>query len=171
VAVPQNKRELLDAIGRGYQKLADDLSRVPPESARDATLAGHAKGTWMSVSDLVAYLIGWHLLVLKWCDAKAHGRPVDFPETGYKWNELGRLAQKFYADHRDISYVDLLRQLADVHSRIVAHVEQETDAALYGTPWYGKYSQGRMIQLNTASPYSNARGRLRAWKKAGAAPR
>jgi hypothetical protein len=166
MAVPQNKQQLLAAICTTYQKLTEDLASVPPERAREATLDGHAQGTRMSVSDLVAYLIGWNQLVLKWCDGKARGLTVDFPETGYKWNELGRLAQKFYADHADVSYTDLLHRFAEVHGRIVALVGQETDASLYGMPWYEKYTQGRMIQFNTSSPYANARGRLRKWKKA-----
>ena len=120
----------------------------------------------MSVHNLVAYLLGWNLLVLKWCDAKAKGLPVDFPESGYKWNQLGHLAQKFYTDHAHLSYAELLQQLAAVHARIVAMLEQETDASLYGAAWYEKYTQGRMIQFNTSSPYANARGRLRKWKKA-----
>lgn len=166
MAVPQNKKDLLDAICTTYRKLAVDLASVPPERAREATLEGHAHGTQMSVADLVAYLIGWNLLVLKWCDGKTKGLPVDFPETGYKWNELGRLAQKFYSDHAGVAYVDLLRQFADVHARIVALVERETDPSLYGMPWYEKYTEGRMIQFNTSSPYANARGRLRKWMKA-----
>lgn len=166
MAMPQGRQELLHAIRTTYQKLSDDLARVPPERAREAVLEGHAQGTQISVADLVAYLIGWNLLVLKWCDGKTKGLPVDFPETGYKWNELGRLAQKFYADQAGVAYADLLRQLADVHARVVALVERETDASLYGVSWYGKYTQGRMIQFNTSSPYANARGRLRKWKKA-----
>ncbi|MFT4173378.1 MAG: ClbS/DfsB family four-helix bundle protein [Rhodocyclaceae bacterium] len=166
MAVPQHKQALLDAIDVTYRALAVDLASVPPALVHDATLEGHASGTCMSVADLVAYLIGWNLLVLKWCDGKARGLPVDFPETGYKWNELGRLAQKFYADHAGTAYPDLLSQFADVHARIMGLVAQQTDAALYGSPWYEKYPQGRMIQFNTSSPYANARRRLRAWKKA-----
>jgi hypothetical protein len=166
MAVPQSKAELLDAVRSSYQRLLADLVSVPPGRAHEATLEGHAQGTQMSVSDLVAYLIGWNLLVLKWCDARAKGQPADFPETGFKWNELGRLAQKFYADHADQDYPALLLQFAQVHARIVALVEASDDAALYGVPWYGKYTQGRMIQFNTSSPYTNARGRLRKWKKA-----
>lgn len=165
MAVPQNKQELLDAIRSTYQRLAADLASVPPGRAHEATLEGHVKGSRMSVADLVAYLIGWNLLVLKWCNAKAQGQPVDFPETGYQWNELGRLAHKFYADHAGQAYPVLLRQLADLHERMVALVERETDAALYGAPWYRQYTQGRMIQFNTSSPYANARARLRKWKK------
>ena len=36
---------------------------------------------------------------------------------------------------------------------------------LYGKPWYEAYTLGRMIQFNTASPFDNARKRLRRWKK------
>ncbi|GHD70532.1 hypothetical protein GCM10011419_00940 [Vogesella fluminis] len=165
MAVPQTRQELLHAIRTTYQKLAADLAGVPPQRAQVATLEGHMQGSRMSVIDLVAYLIGWNLLVLKWHDAKSHGRPVDFPETGYKWNELGRLAQKFYADHRDENYPRLLERLEQVHARIVELVEGEDDASLYGKPWYEKYTLGRMIQFNTSSPYANARSRLRKWKK------
>lgn len=166
MTVPHNKQELLDAIRTNYQKLVADLVSVPAERAHEATLEGHVQGTPMSVADLVAYLIGWNALVLKWCAAKSSGLPVDFPETGYKWNELGSLAQKFYADNADEDYPRLLRRFADVHARILALVEGETDASLYGAPWYEKYAQGRMIQFNTSSPYANARARLRKWKKA-----
>ncbi|CUK24116.1 Uncharacterized conserved protein [Achromobacter sp. 2789STDY5608615] len=166
MAVPRNKQELLDAIRVTYQKLTADLTDVPADRAHRSTLEGHAQGTTMSVADLVAYLIGWNLLVLKWCEAKAGGHAVDFPETGYRWNELGRLAQKFYADHAAQPYPALLQQFAEVHARIVAWVAAASDADLYGAPWYEKYTQGRMIQLNTSSPYANARSRVRKWKRA-----
>lgn len=163
--VPQNKQELLEAIVSTYRKLWLDLASVPPKRAFEASLDGHVQGSRMSVADLLAYLIGWNQLVLKWCEGKARGEPVDFPETGFKWNELGRLAQKFYADRAGTPYPALLEQFAQVHAQIVALVEGQSDAALYGAPWYEKYTQGRMIQFNTSSPYSNARGRLRKWKR------
>jgi hypothetical protein len=166
VAVPQTKQVLLEAIRSTYRSLSADLEGIPLERVREATLEGHVQGTQMSVVDLVSYLIGWNLLVLKWCNAKENGFPVDFPETGYKWNELGRLAQKFYADHATEGYPALLAQFADVHARIVALVEQESDASLYGSHWYKKHTLGRMIQFNTSSPYTNARGRIRKWKRA-----
>ena len=49
----------------------------------------------MSIHNLVSYLVGWSSLVLKWNRKSEDKEPIDFPETGYKWNELGRLAQKF----------------------------------------------------------------------------
>lgn len=38
----------------------------------------------MSPADLVAYLIGWNDLVLKWLDRDDRGEPVDFTEAGFK---------------------------------------------------------------------------------------
>ena len=98
MAIPANKGELLRAITDNYAKLSAELATIPVELTDAKELDGHAKDTPMSVSDLVAYLVGWGRLVLKWNDRRSRGLDVDFPETGFKWNELGRLAQKFYAD-------------------------------------------------------------------------
>lgn len=165
MAIPVNKTELFNAISANYLKLRADLDSVPEALGREPTLEGHAKGTLMSIHDLVAYLVGWCELVLKWHAGKRDGEPVDFPETGYKWNELGQLAQKFYLDHADLSYPVLLERLAAAKDRILAVIEETSDDELYGKPWYEAYTFGRMIQFNTASPFDNARKRLRRWKK------
>ena len=49
---------------------------------------------------------------------------VDFPETNYKWNELGKLAQKFYSDYRDFDYKSLLSKMDNVVNQILNLVEQ-----------------------------------------------
>lgn len=79
VAVPQNKTELIEAIDRSFDRLLETLRLIPVGEADQMSLAGHAQGTHMSVANLVAYLVGWNELVLK-------------------WNELGRLAGRFYRD-------------------------------------------------------------------------
>lgn len=168
MAVPQNKDELLAAIALEFGKLLKALDDVPPDRVQVRTMDGHAKGTLMSPCDLVAYLIGWNELVLKWLERDAAGEPIDFPETGFKWNELGKLAQKFYRDYADIAYPALVARLDAAREGIVVAIGQRDDAALYGCPWYEKWTMGRMIQFNTSSPYANARGRLRKWLKSQA---
>lgn len=166
MGIPGDKAALLAAIEVNFDRLWCELASVPEELVREATLEGHAKDTMMSVHDLVGYLLGWNELVLKWHDRQRAGLSVDFPETGYQWNELGRLAAKFYADYSDLPWPALLERLRATKERIFVLVERSSDAELYGMPWYEKYTMGRMIQLNTSSPYANARGRLRKWKKA-----
>jgi hypothetical protein len=163
--VPTSKAELLTAIGVNFDKLWVDLSRVPTACARDKTLEGHAAGTLMSPCDLVSYLVGWNELVLKWLDQDDNGMKVDFPETGFKWNQLGLLAQKFYQEHQSLDYRQLLDRLSKAKGRLLETLLDRSDDELYGAPWYDKWTKGRMIQFNTSSPYANARGRIRKWLK------
>ncbi|MBB6097966.1 hypothetical protein HNR42_001389 [Deinobacterium chartae] len=165
MAVPKNKDELLKAINSNFDKLIKDLNRVPVDLASKRTMEGHVAGTRMSVSDLVAYLVGWNELVLKWMDRDAAGKPIDYPDTGFKGNELGKLAQKFYRDCEDVPYPQLLDRLQRAKDEIVVFIESRDNNTLYERPWYEKWTMGRMIQFNTSSPYDNARARLRRWLK------
>lgn len=165
MAVPASKADLLTAISTTFGKLMQDLARVPPDRAREASLEGQAAGTMMSPADLVAYLLGWNELVLKWLGRDDRGAAVDFPETGFRWNDLGPLAQKFYTDYQSLEWQDLLARLTAANARLVATISERRQDELYGRPWYGKWTKGRMIQFNTSSPYANARGRIRRWLK------
>lgn len=163
MAVPRSKAELLAAIETGYARLAEDLARVPPERARERTLPGHAAGTLISPADLVAYLIGWNELVLSWHDQRRRGHEPAFPAPGFTWARLGALAQSFYDAQSRTAWPALLQRLETAKEAIVALVVSLDDDRLYGAAWYRTHSAGRMIQLNTSSPYANARRRLRAW--------
>ena len=165
MAIPANKAELLNAITTQYDKLKKELISLPVGLTALEELEAHAKDTLMSIHDLLAYIVGWGTLVLKWHSKKSLGEAVDFPETGYKWNELGRLAQKFYKDYKEEAFTALLLQSDQVKDKIIFLIQQSTEQELYGQSWYEKWSLGRMIQFNTASPYTNARGRIRKWKK------
>ena len=168
MAIPNSKQELLDAIDSSYAKLLQELAQVPPSLARAPVLEGHVKGTRMSVCDLLAYLVGWNALVLHWHAQLRDGKRIEdiaFPAEGFTWNALGKLAQRFYADYAELSMEELQQRLALAKKQLLALVAAHDDAQLYGRPWYTHYTMGRMIQFNTASPYANARTRLRAWRK------
>ena len=165
MAIPTLKAELIEAIVERFAKLEAALNTVPPELADDQSMDGHAKGTQMSVNNLVSYLIGWNELVLKWLDQDDKGQTIDFPEVGYKWNELGSLAQKFYADHSGHDFSENREKLVVVKEQLIFEVSKRSNQELYGSPWHGKWTKGRMIQFNSSSPYENARGRIRKWLK------
>jgi hypothetical protein len=161
--VPGTKDELLAAIEKTFTHLEQDLDRVPVEAARQRVLEGHVTDTMISPADLVAYLIGWNHQVVTWHERRARRLPDEFPATGVRWNDLGLLAQRYYSEHADESWDELRRQLRDAKETIVALVGSHSDAELYGGPWYGKWTMGRMISFNTSSPYANARRRVRSW--------
>lgn len=165
MAIPKAKEELVKAIVDNYKKLTTELSTIPFDLTTNKELDGHSKHTVMSINDLVAYLVGWGQLVLKWYDKKSKGLEVDFPETGFKWNELGQLAQKFYKDYEKENFKTLTSQLDKMTNDMLKLIESKTNKELYEVAWYDKWTFGKMIQLNTASPFKNAKDRIRKWKK------
>jgi hypothetical protein len=165
MAIPKDKDELLKVIIDNYKKLTVELLNIPFNLTEKKELDGHSKNTLMSINDLVAYLVGWGQLVLKWNDKKSKGLEVDFPETGFKWNELGQLAQKFYKDYESDDFKMLTAKLDNTTNEILKLIESKTNRELYETDWYDKWTLGKMIQLNTSSPFKNAKDRIRKWKK------
>lgn len=165
-SIPSNKQELHQAITIAYEKLSAEYSSISDEYSRIIGIEGNVKGTEISISDTIAYLIGWGKLVLKWYKRKSLAQEVDFPETGYKWNELGKLAQHFHSQYNDWPYKELIAELNKITSEVLALIESLDNKKLYGEEWYEKYTLGRMIQFNTASPMKNMRAKVRKFKKA-----
>jgi hypothetical protein len=161
MAIPKDKDELLKAIADNYKKLSTELNNIPIDLTELKELEGHAKNTLMSIKDLLAYLVGWGQLVLKWQDRKEKGLEVDFPETGFKWNELGLLAQKFYKDYEKEDFKMLIKKLDKTTKEILKIIESKSNVELYEMAWYDKWTLGKMIQLNTSSPFKNAKDRIR----------
>ncbi len=165
MAVPVNKKELILAINTNYKKLKKELENIPIKLTTLKDLEGHSKGTLMSINNLLSYLLGWQELVLKWNVKKQNKEEVDFPETGYKWNQLGKLAQKFYDDYKNDDFNTLLFKLDKKVEEILKLIENKSNKEPYEVSWYEKWTLGRMIQFNTSSPYANAKARIRKWKK------
>lgn len=163
--IPQTKIELKQSVTEAYLKLRKDLVDIPEDLTILPELEGHVKGTQMSVSNLVSYLIGWGELVIKWHNKCVASEPIDFPDTGYNWNQLGDLAQKFYRDYAHLNYPTLLTKLEEVVVQVLRIIELSDHSRLYDMCWYKEHTVGRMIQLNTSSPYKNARTRVRKWKR------
>lgn len=164
-SIPTNKSELEASISIAFNKILADYSTIPNNVTRQLGVVGNVKGTEISVCDTLAYLIGWQKLVLKWVKLSNQSQTVDFPETGYKWNELGKLAQHFQFQYAQWSYKDLLEEFTVVSKEVLKLIASLSDHQLYGEPWYKKYTLGKMIQFNTTSPMVNIRSKVRKFKK------
>lgn len=167
-SVPQNKQELRQAIEQAFDKILLDFSAIPESYSRKIGVEGSVKDTEITVCDTLAYLVGWGKLVLKWYEQKCAGHAVQLPETGYKWNELGKLAEAFYSQYFEWSYSDLIAEFRVTTTQILSLVESLSDEKLYHENWYKEYTLGRMIQFNTSSPMKNMRTKIRKFKKLNA---
>lgn len=164
-SISKNKEELAQAIKIAFDKLFADYSDIPNKYSRETSVEGNIKGTVISVCDTVSYLIGWGKLVLKWYELRARNLEVDFPEVGYKWNELGQLANHFHLQYQDWSYEKLLLEFQSTTEQILQLIDSLSNDELYAHHWYKTYTLGRMIQFNTSSPMKNVRTKVRKFKK------
>ena len=163
-SIPTSKDELESAIQGIFTKLMSDYRSVPAEQSKIVGVEGNVKGTEICVCDTAAYLIGWGQLILKWYRLSEKGEHIDFPETGYKWNQLGLLAEHFHNQYKEWSYPDLLDELESTVAQLLNIISRLDDDILYGSPWYESYTLGRMIQFNTSSPMKNMRTKIRRFK-------
>jgi hypothetical protein len=90
---------------------------------------------------------------------------VDFPETGYRWNQLGELAQSFQSDYKHWDFVDLQFEFKSTTEEVLVLINTLENYDLYETSWYEQWTLGRMIQFNTSSPMKNMRTKVRRFKK------
>ncbi len=162
--IPISKEELIKEINESFEKLQKELVTIPNALSEKREIGGHSKNSLISLNNLIAYLIGWGQLVLKWHDLKTKEVDCEFPEKGFKWNELGFLAQKFYADFENDDYLTLQLKLTNTVNELLGLIDSKSNNELYEMPWYKSYTLGRMIQLNTSSPYKNARLKIRKWR-------
>ena len=165
-SIPANKADLLLAIETAFDKIFKDYQRIPTEMSRILGVESGHKAGLISVSDSLVYLIGWGRLVLNWHQLKADNQDVDFPATGFAWNQLGELAQHFYRTYQDWQYDELLQEFESVTQQVLALIEACDPNSLYQAGWYNDWSQGRMIQLNTSSPMKSMRTKVRRFIKA-----
>ncbi|MBT3068911.1 ClbS/DfsB family four-helix bundle protein [Rhodoferax sp. U11-2br] len=162
--LPTSQEELLSRFDTAYNKLREEITRVPDALSRVPQLEGG-----MCLCDLMAYQIGWGRLVLQWEAQEQAGQPVEMPAPGFKWNQLGALAQSFYLRSRDDSAAQLLAQFDALASDLRAFIAASSDTFLFGVgqrQWAGaKWPVVKWLQVNTIAPYDSARAKLRKWQK------
>lgn len=166
--IPANKEELIRAIENDSTKLLDAFRSIPLSDWGVATIEGNTKGTLISPSNLLAYQIGWGSLALSWYKMGVDNQEFAMPMEGYKWNELGKLADHFHQKYEGYSSSELLTMFINIVNEVLELVHYLSNSQLYTVgiyDWTGRYTLGRYIQLNTSSPYKNALIKLRKFSK------
>jgi len=163
--IPQNKSELLDEIDTSFTKLFLKIEEISVDTCNIKKIPWHKKDTYISPKDLIAYLLWWWELVIKWLHCDKEKKKIHFPEKGFQWNQLWELAEKFYTDYENFELGTLKQELQKNKEEIKKYILENSNTDLYETIWYKKYTRWRMIQLNTISPYKNATARIQKYLK------
>lgn len=160
-----NKEELKQSILTKFQKLQIELETIPVNAATEKQLQIYAGKAFVNINNIIAYLIGWGELVLKWNRMKSNWDSVNFPETGFKWRNVEQLAQKFFDDFSSHDINELCEKLELTVENVIELIEGKSHEELFELRWYKTKTLGQMITLHTAILYENEKRRICKWKK------
>ena len=166
----ESKVELLGQLEKAYRLLNGEFDGM---REKDAKIKGieWKEGTMVSCCDVMAYQIGWGELLLGWEACEKKGQKVCMPREGYKWNELGRLAELFYLEKKGKSLKVLRKEWDQVYSQIRRWIESLDEQEVFEVgmrQWTGeKWVMAKWVQVNTIGPYKSARTKVRRFKREG----
>jgi hypothetical protein len=127
-------------------------------------------GGKVSITDIIAYQIGWGSLLIGWYEAGIKGKTPEIPGEGFKKWDYVSLAQHFYSKY---NYDGTDKQLHKFHiivERILAITEKEDETGNLNKigiwPWCtlasGKqWPLSKWIRINTVAPYKRAASLIR----------
>ena len=167
------KAPLSSSIQNAYNALTETATSVPLQDWHTKNIEG--TGGLISITDLIAYQIGWGKLLLSWYDAGTHDTMPIMPGEGFtKWDYTG-LAKHFYTKYAYSSPYEQCVAFQQTVLAILAITEKEfaSDNLEKIGVWdwctlaSGKeWPLSKWIQVNTVAPYRRARSVITKNKEA-----
>lgn len=156
---PTSKTDLLLAIEKEWGALQAVLDPLSPGAMTEPGIVGE----W-SVKDMLAHLLTWQRMVLRWYREGEQGLTPQLPAPGYKWNQIPQLNQQIYEHHRDRPLDDVVVHFHTSHGEMLALIEALSDEVLFTRghlPWANNNTLGSYITSATSSHYSWAKQEIR----------
>lgn len=162
------KSELAKTIYQAQQKLFNAFTKIPLENRQRKTI--DFTGGKASVSDIIAYQIGWGKLLISWYEAGIRSETPEMPGEGFTtWNYTG-LAHHFYKKYAYASAKEQEQVFRDVVNRIIKICETEYKTGnldMVGVWAWCRLSSGKewplskWVTVNTVAPYKRAAALLK----------
>ena len=154
---------LSQEIQKAYDRLIDAVSDVPVSKRCNEMFEG--TGGSASVSDLIAYQIGWGKCLIRWYESGIYGKLPEMPGEGFsKWDYVA-IAKYFYQTYRFDASNQQLKIFENTALRILEITEKEHETGHLDQqgiwPWCTlpsgkKWPLSKWIQINTVAPYKRA---------------
>ena len=157
-----SKAELLEQVEGEHGRLLELLASIPKVRWRDAGVWGD---DW-TIQDLVAHVMEWQVMFLRWYRQGREGGAPELPAPGYKWNQTPELNRAIWRKHRRIANARLMeefdRSYRDIRDLVVALPPAELLTPGY-FEWTGTCPLTTYLAANTSSHYRFATRILRRW--------
>lgn len=154
---------LSQAIQKEYNKLISILLDIEPGYRVIKTIDG--TGGKVTVSDVIAYQIGWGNLLINWYEAGLKGKMPQMPGEGFtKWDYVG-LAKHFYQKYQYDGHKKQEQEFRKIVKKVVNIAEHEYQSgnldkkgvwAWCTLPSGKQWPLSKWIIVNTAAPYKRA---------------
>lgn len=150
-------------IRQAYDKLRITLAAVPIVK-RNLKLIDGTAGK-ISLTDLIAYQIGWGKCLIRWYESGLHSKVPEMPGEGFSQWKYAEIAQHFYEKYRFDAGEEQLKILDELVLNIVEIAKQEETSGnlerigvwSWCTLRSGKlWPLRKWIQVNTVAPYNQA---------------
>jgi hypothetical protein len=153
------KEQLIEDAQTERAALEKLLATLTPEQMTQSAVADD----W-SAKDMLAHLIEWEGMVMKWYATGIKGKSPAVPSEEYNWGQLPQLNHVIYLKHRERSLEDIQKEFKSSYKKIMKVIEGIPEKELFTR---GQYSWTRNNLLSayfvsaTSSHYRWARGEIR----------
>jgi uncharacterized protein (TIGR03083 family) len=148
---PTTKNALLDAIEIERSALEALLASLSPEQMTEPGTVGE----W-SVKDVLAHLIEWEQMVLRWHSAGRRGKVPVTPSEEFNWAQLPQLNRQIFEKHHDRPLADVQREFKTSFKKILKTIQGLSNADLFSHgrfAWTKNNTLGAYFVSNTSSHY------------------
>lgn len=159
-----SKRELLERNEKEHQAFVELARSIPRSRYREEGVWGDG---W-AIQDLLAHLMEWEQMFLRWYREGREGGKPALPAPGYKWNQIPELNRAIWRKHRRSSTKKVIEGFESSYEEILALVWQLSPEELLipgHFAWTGKYPLTTYLAPNTGSHYRFATRVLKRWLK------
>ena len=156
---PVSKAALLDEERREHEALVQLLATVSPDAMDEPGIVG----TW-SIREVLAHLIEWQAMVLRWVAAGERGERPSVPAEGYAWNQLPALNEAIRLRSAGQSVGETLAMWAASHAETVRTIMAIPEATLFEPglyPWMNRNTLAAYFASATGSHDRWARTEIR----------
>ncbi|MBI5954715.1 MAG: ClbS/DfsB family four-helix bundle protein [Chloroflexi bacterium] len=159
MAKATTKQQLIEDAQTERAALEKLLATLTPEQMTQSKSADD----W-STKDVLAHLIEWEGMVMKWYETGVKGKVPAVPSEEYNWGQLPRLNHAIYLKHRDRSLEDVQKEFKSSYKKIMKVIESIPEKELFTRgqyPWTRNNLLAVYFNSATSSHYRWARGEIK----------
>jgi len=162
---PTSKKELVALCQTNFDKLNNLIDSMSAEEQ----LKEFPKGTMnRNISDVLAHLYHWHLMMQDWYKVGMSGEKSEMPAKGYTWKTVPELNRCIWEKYKDASLKETRKLFNQSHQDTSKLIEKHTNEELFEKKrykWTGTTSLGAYLISATSSHYDWAYKLIKKAKK------